>query len=135
MYTPSLGIFDQSDHKERAGEIRNNKFLLHRRTYLHRPPAHARIETMSFLYAKFGKAVIVGEVAVLGATYYVYRQLTIDEAYRKRMEENMPWFMDAFHTATQNTYKESPSPVPEILNESEIAPSALQGVRTEERRS
>ncbi len=26
---------------------------------------------MSFLYAKYGKAVIAGEVVVLGATYYV----------------------------------------------------------------
>jgi serine acetyltransferase len=30
---------------------------------------------MSFLYAKFGKALVVGEVAVLGATYYIYHQV------------------------------------------------------------
>lgn len=37
---------------------------------------------MSFLYAKFGRAVIVGEVAMLGGTYYVYHNLTVDAAYR-----------------------------------------------------
>lgn len=43
---------------------------------------------MSFLYAKFGKAVIAGELVVLGATYYIYKNLTEDAAYRQRMEVN-----------------------------------------------
>lgn len=37
---------------------------------------------MSFLYAKYGRAVIAGEVAVLGGTYYIYHNLTMDSAYR-----------------------------------------------------
>ncbi len=44
------------------------------------------LDPMSFLYAKYGKAVIAGEVIVLGATYYIYKNLTEDAAYRKRME-------------------------------------------------
>ena len=60
---------------------------------------------MSFLYAKFGKAVIAGEVAVLGGTYYIYHNLTTDAAYREKMQEHMPWFMDAFHAATKDSYR------------------------------
>ena len=37
------------------------------------------------LYAKFGKAVIAGEVAVLAGTYYIYHNLTTDEAYREKV--------------------------------------------------
>jgi mevalonate kinase len=59
--------------------------------------------TMS-LYAKFGKVVILGELAVLGGTYYIYRELTINESYRAKMEDKVPWFMEAFHTATKNNY-------------------------------
>jgi hypothetical protein len=40
---------------------------------------------MSFLYAKYGKAVIAGEVVVLGATYYIYSKLTTEEAYRAKV--------------------------------------------------
>mmetsp|Transcript_62122 Transcript_62122/g.124558 ORF Transcript_62122/g.124558 Transcript_62122/m.124558 type:complete len:81 (+) Transcript_62122:67-309(+) len=60
---------------------------------------------MSFLYAKYGKAVILGEVVVLGGTYYIYSKLTSDESYRAKMQHHMPWFMDAFHSATKNSYK------------------------------
>ena len=41
---------------------------------------------MSFLYARYGKAVIAGEVAVLGGTYYIYHQLTTSADYRAKME-------------------------------------------------
>jgi hypothetical protein len=60
---------------------------------------------MSFLYARFGKAVIAGEVAVLGGTYYIYHQLTTSEEYRRKMERHMPWFMDVFHQATKDSYR------------------------------
>lgn len=60
---------------------------------------------MSFLYARYGKAVIAGEVAVLGGTYYIYHQLTTSADYRAKMERYMPWFMDAFHSATRDTYR------------------------------
>ena len=69
---------------------------------------------MSFLYARYGKAVIAGEVAVLAGTYYIYHNLTTSAEYRLKMETHMPWFMDAFHQATNGSYRlpsaESPAP-------------------------
>ena len=42
---------------------------------------------MSFLYAKYGKVLLVGEGAVLMGSYYVYHNLTVDKKYRERMTE------------------------------------------------
>jgi len=63
---------------------------------------------MSFLYSKFGKKLIVAEIGVLAGTYYIYHNLTIDEKYRERMDEKLPWLMTLFHEATRNTYKQLP---------------------------
>jgi len=57
------------------------------------------------LNSKFGRALVLAEVATLAGTGVLYYTLTTSEDARNKLAYRMPWVMDVFHKVTQDKYK------------------------------
>ena len=62
---------------------------------------------MSFaLWKRFGKQMIILEVACIGTAYYVFSDLNNNVESRRKMAERAPWLMDAFYSVTGHSANE-----------------------------